>query len=53
MRASLSERDSWGRPFVVRSPGVVHRSGWDIYSTGPNGLDEEGEGDDILVGEDL
>jgi hypothetical protein len=45
-------RDAWGQPIRFRQPGPVHRNGWDIWSVGPNGIDEEGEGDDILVGED-
>lgn len=43
-------KDAWGRPIVYRSPGVVHRSGWDVYSFGPDGADDSGEGDDIVVG---
>jgi hypothetical protein len=46
-------RDAWGNPLLVRYPGSVHRRGFDFYSTGPNGLDEEGSGDDILVGADV
>ncbi len=43
--------DAWEAPLVYRSPGPVHRNGWDLYSVGPNGVDEQGKGDDILVGE--
>jgi hypothetical protein len=49
----LTLRDSWGHPLVYECPGPVHRNGWDIYSVGPNGVDEGGLGDDILVGEDV
>ncbi|HZU96630.1 MAG TPA: type II secretion system protein GspG [Planctomycetota bacterium] len=45
--------DGWSRPFVYRCPGPIHRHGWDLYSVGPNGIDESGGGDDILVGEDV
>jgi hypothetical protein len=45
--------DSWGHPIRYRCPGPVHRHGWDLWSVGPNGTDEQGEGDDILVGEDV
>jgi hypothetical protein len=45
--------DAWGRPIRTQIPGPVHRHGWDIWSCGPNGIDEQGGGDDILVGEDV
>lgn len=43
-------RDAWGRPLVLHAwswPPRPPRDGF--YSVGPNGIDEEGEGDDILV----
>ncbi|MEZ0228461.1 MAG: type II secretion system protein GspG [Planctomycetota bacterium] len=43
--------DAWGRSFRVRVPGPIHRSGWDLYSLGANGMDEQGDGDDLIVGE--
>ncbi|HZV01327.1 MAG TPA: hypothetical protein VFF73_31735 [Planctomycetota bacterium] len=46
-------RDGWGRPFLCARPGPVHRHGWDLWSVGPNGIDEQGNGDDILVGENV
>ena len=45
--------DAWNRPILYRCPGPVHRHGWDLYSVGPNGLDEQGDGDDLVVGEDF
>ncbi|HLK16971.1 MAG TPA: type II secretion system protein GspG [Fimbriimonadaceae bacterium] len=45
-------RDGWGHPYLYRSPGVLHKEGWDLISCGPNGIDEEGKGDDLIVGED-
>lgn len=45
--------DAWGRPIQYRHPGVVRQHGWDLYSLGPNGIDERGQGDDVLVGEDV
>jgi hypothetical protein len=45
--------DAWDRWIVYRSPGPVHTHGWDFYSFGPNGIDEHGGGDDIVVGEDV
>ncbi len=44
------DRDAWGRPIHYRCPGVVHRGGWDFYSFGPDGVDDEGSGDDVVVG---
>jgi hypothetical protein len=46
--------DAWGAPIHFRAqPGPVHKHGWDLWSDGPNGIDEQGRGDDILLGEDL
>ncbi len=45
--------DGWGHAIRIRCPGPVHTHGWDAWSSGPNGLDESGQGDDILVGEDV
>jgi hypothetical protein len=46
-------RDGWGNRLVFRYPGPVHKDGWDLYSVGPNGVDDRGDRDDILVGEDV
>jgi hypothetical protein len=45
--------DAWGHPILYRCPGPVHARGWDLCSFGPNGLDEHGGGDDILLGDDV
>ncbi len=45
--------DAWDHPIYHRCPGPVHKNGWDLISCGPNGVYEEGGGDDIVVGEDL
>ncbi len=45
--------DGWGNPIRYRCPGPVHRHGWDLWSCGPNGKDDQGTFDDILVGEDV
>ncbi len=45
--------DAWGNPLYYRCPGPIHKNGWDLISCGPNGVYEEGGGDDIVVGEDL
>ena len=44
-------RDGWGRPIRLLFPGPKHT--WDLWSFGPNGIDESGDGDDVLVGEDV
>ena len=49
----IEPNDAWGHPFIYRCPGTVHSYGWDLYSVGPNGVDELGQGDDILIGDDL
>jgi hypothetical protein len=40
--------DGWGHPLHYRSPSTRYRDSFDIYSDGPNGLDECGNGDDIV-----
>ena len=45
--------DAWGRPYRYRCPGPVHKHGWDIYSLGPDGMDDQGEGDDLIIGGDF
>lgn len=39
--------DAWDRPFQYRCPGRLRECSFDLYSVGPNGLDDRGEGDDI------
>jgi general secretion pathway protein G len=41
--------DPWGHPYVYRCPGR-NGSDFDLYSIGPNGLDDNGGGDDISFG---
>ncbi len=45
--------DAWGRPLHFACPGPIHRHGWDLWSCGPDGKDDQGTFDDILVGEDV
>jgi len=45
--------DAWGNPIQLRSPGPVHAIGFDLISPGPNGVFEEGRGDDLVAGLDL
>lgn len=44
--------DPWGRPYIyvsVNGGSPEHRErSFDLYSTGPNGKDEDGAGDDIF-----
>lgn len=46
LNASGEVVDAWGNPMVYRSPGS-RGSKFDLYSTGPNGKDEGGAGDDV------
>lgn len=39
--------DGWGRPFRYAYPGEHNPAFFDLYSVGPNGVDENGNGDDI------
>jgi hypothetical protein len=43
-------RDSWGRELVFRCPSRRKEAIFDLYSVGPNGIDEQGNGDDITCG---
>jgi type II secretion system protein G len=38
--------DPWGNPYIYRCPGT-NGNDFDMYSTGPNGRDDHGGGDDI------
>jgi hypothetical protein len=44
--------DAWRRPLVYRFPSLRKECMFDLYSVGPNGIDERGEGDDIEVPEE-
>jgi general secretion pathway protein G len=40
-------KDPWDRPFMYRSPGEVNEESYDLWSSGPDGNDDEGkEGSD-------
>ncbi|MBF0522513.1 MAG: type II secretion system major pseudopilin GspG [Candidatus Omnitrophica bacterium] len=39
-------KDPWGNPYNYRSPGS-HNTDYDLYSSGPNGIDDGGSGDDV------
>jgi general secretion pathway protein G len=36
-------KDPWGNPYVYRFPGQHNASGYDLYSTGPDGQDSAGD----------
>src|SRR5678815_6173878 len=38
-------RDRWGQPLVYRVPGT--HGAFDLYSVGPDGIDNNGERDDV------
>ncbi len=39
--------DAWGSPFWYRCPGTHNPQSYDLWSAGPNGVNELGGGDDI------
>jgi len=41
--------DPWGNPFVYCAPGKFNKNGFDLYSAGPDGIDQGGreDSDDI------
>lgn len=42
-------KDPWGNPFQYRSPGEVNEDSYDLWSNGPNGIDDGGkEGSDDI-----
>ncbi len=45
--------DGWGHAIYFEAPGPVHRDGWDLYSFGPDGIDDRCSGDDVSVGKRL
>jgi len=45
--------DAWAQPIRFCCPGPIHKNGFDLISAGPNGVFEDGQGDDIVVGGDL
>ena len=44
--------DAWGRPLRDSCPGPIHPLAWDVWSCGPDGVDDEGRGDDLVAGGD-
>jgi hypothetical protein len=48
---TLPVLDAWGRPFRFRvaPPRSERQSAFLVYSTGPNGQDESGQGDDLVL----
>ena len=44
--------DPWGRDFVYANPAIGRASlgdGFTLYSLGPDGIDQNGEGDDVTL----
>ncbi len=35
--------DAWGKPYNYRSPGEVNEDGYDLWSAGPDGINDEGQ----------
>ena len=41
--------DSWGNPFEYKCPGEFHENGYDLWSRGPDGVNDDGkEGSDDI-----
>lgn len=40
--------DGWGRPLVYKNLEVIGHGKFLLYSLGPNGIDENGSGDDVV-----
>ena len=38
--------DPWQSPYIYRCPGIKHPESYDLYSAGPNRIDDNGSGDD-------
>ncbi|MEW8052520.1 MAG: type II secretion system protein GspG [Candidatus Thiodiazotropha sp.] len=41
-------RDAWLNHFIYIYPPIFGDKDFDLYSPGPNGIDEQGKGDDIV-----
>lgn len=39
-------KDPWQNPYVYRCPGIRNPESFDLYSAGPNRIDDNGGGDD-------
>jgi general secretion pathway protein G len=47
LESKLLPLDPWDHPYLYVCPGVRNPAGYDLWSAGPNGVDEGGTGDDI------
>jgi len=50
MKGSIEEKkDPWGSPYEYKCPGDVHEDSYDLWSRGPDGVDDNGRqgSDDI------
>src|ERR1700724_231123 len=39
-------KDPWQNNYIYRCPGIKNPNGYDLYSAGPNRIDDNGTGDD-------
>jgi general secretion pathway protein G len=44
--------DVWGKPYIYLNPAQYGSKEYDLYSVGPNGIDEHGAGDDVTNWQD-
>ena len=42
--------DSWQNKFYYKYPGTYNTYGFDVWSSGPDGENNDGSGDDIMLG---
>ncbi len=38
-------KDPWAKPYEYRSPGEIHEDGYDLWSRGPDAIDDDGKED--------
>jgi hypothetical protein len=41
-------KDAWKREFFYTYPGQHNEGSYDLWSAGPNGVDDQGENDDVV-----
>lgn len=47
LKTNVLPSDAWGRSYIYKYPAIYGTKEFDLYSSGPNMLDEKGKGDDI------
>jgi general secretion pathway protein G len=47
LKTNVLPSDAWGQSYIYQYPAIYGTKEIDLYSSGPNMLDEQGKGDDI------